>query len=270
MLTLMNTISPVPSRTCSIILYLCVALYYLLAASPGWTPKSRPWWGRAIAPIDSPAPRIPLLIGADHAFEYSFGIRWHAHPQTITSSRIWVYLRVFRPAGHVFENYFGVLRHPDAPQTISSPTFVCSANLTVPRGFFYLLITFLMTVSVDKDRWCPGDNVLANLSVPGGFLDLLNTFLRTISVYLDTLMPRRRFRREPYTLARNWLYLESFSTRWSRFRELFRLPRHADVPQTISSQTLVCSAKLIVFFFLSADHVFMTVSVNNDTLMPRR
>ena len=66
---------------------------------------------------------------------------------------------VFRPAEYVFENYFGVARHADAPQTISSQIIACIANLSVPRRFF----------------------------------DPLSMFLRIISEYGDTLMPRRRF-----------------------------------------------------------------------------
>ena len=42
-----------------------------------------------------------------------------------------MYLEVFRPTEHVFEDYFGVQRHVDAEETISLQIIVRSANLSV-------------------------------------------------------------------------------------------------------------------------------------------
>ena len=42
---------------------------------------------------------------------------------------------VFRPAEHVFENYFGIPRHANALQSISSEIIAFIANFSVPETF---------------------------------------------------------------------------------------------------------------------------------------
>ena len=108
-------------------------------------------------------------------------------------SWFWLYLGVFRRAEHSFEDYYGAPRLVDPQEKISSQ--VCSEVLTVPGGFSTRWARFWGIFRWTVTHWCPGNNFFANLSVPGRFFDPVITFSRTISVYLDTFMPRRRFRR---------------------------------------------------------------------------
>ena len=182
--------------------------------------------------------------------------------QAITSSGFWVYLEVFRPAEYVFEDYFGAPRHIDAHETISSKIIICSAVLTVSGGFSTCWARFWGMFRWIATRWCSGDDLLANLNVPGGFSTRWVGFWGLFRCTAIPWCPGENF------LA-NLSVSGGFSTRWARFRELFRCTSTRWNPEDDFDANRSLSHKFQTGGFF--DWTFLrTVSVDGDTLMPRR
>ena len=72
---------------------------------------------------------------------------------------------VFRPARHVFENYFGVRRNPHAQETIFPQITACGANFMVPGHFPTYRARFSELFRCISEPSCLGDDFLENHSM---------------------------------------------------------------------------------------------------------